>query len=86
MSDAIKIIKYELANIDSDTPTNMKRMILLSKAMSVAVTALQEISVESSTTECSHDDLVKLENRVTKKAHFAIKQIVNILSGGKDGK
>lgn len=86
MSDAIKIIKYELANIDSDTPTNMKRMILLSKAMSVAVTALQEISIESSTTESSRDDLVKLENRVTKKAHFALKTIANILSGVKDGK
>jgi hypothetical protein len=57
----------------------------LTKALSVAVTKLKEISMESSTTECSHDDLVKLENRVTKKAHFAIKQIANILSGGKDG-
>lgn len=51
----------------------------LTKAVDLATKTLAQISSESATTESSYDDLVKLENRVTKKAYLTIKRIAEIL-------
>ncbi len=51
----------------------------LTKAVDLAAETLAQISSESATTESSYDDLVKLENRITKKAYLTIKTIAEIL-------
>lgn len=86
MTDAISQIKAELEriNIDneyflklfSDTPTNMKRMIRLSKALSVAVEALSGYQEG-----CMVD-----KKFIPNDAMSAIKTIAKILSGEGDGK
>ena len=55
----------------------------LTKAVDLATETLAQISSESATTESSYDDLVKLENRVTKKAYLTIKQIAEMLEATK---
>lgn len=53
----------------------------IKEALKLAMEALSQISSESATLESSYDDLVKLENRVTKKAFLTLKQINKILNG-----
>lgn len=81
----LKIIKDELAKIDSDINLQggIKSVVIkdLVKALSVAVSFIDSCTPNENGDTC-HEHLGDVAN----DAYYAAKQIANILSGEKDGK
>lgn len=87
--NTLKIIKDELERIETDyleDRDNARHCInLLTKALSIAVTALEFVTTDTVTTISG--GVTKVRKAVNAEiSDEALKSIASILSGGKDGK